>query len=439
MRGTTIALAIALGVAGARAADDTPPSYADTTLTGDWNGLRSTLRDQGIVFTLTQTGDVLGNPTGGIEQAVEYDNVFEAQLDLDMAMLAGWTGGKIHLAGYAIQGPGLTASVGNLLTLTSVEAQPGLRVGEVYVSQSFLNEEVTLKFGQILADQNFAISPTAGLFVNSTFGWPGLFALDLPGGGPAYPLAVPGAQLILKPDDAWTLQAAIFNGSPTDNDTGLGFEPDGVFAIAEASYSYMPGKNDHSLPVTYKVGAWYNSQEFDSLTTASNGVSLANPLASANPLQLSGDFALYAIADRTLWQEAGSGGDTLNGFARVAVAPQQDRNLISWYFDLGLTYKGLLPGRDDDIAGLAFAYAQLSDGAIEIVEAENAFGGLSQPVPTAEAVIEATYQIAVTSAVSVQPFLQYVIHPGGNAEDPETPGEPIPNATILGARLALSF
>jgi porin len=329
--------------------------------------------------------------------------------------------------------------------VTSVEADPGFRLGEFYVSQSLLNNTVTLKLGQILADQNFAISNTASLFVNSTFGWPGIFAADLPGGGPAYPFATPGAQIIVKPDDAWTLQAAMFNGSPTGsnpngNANGLAFPMgDGVFAIAEAAYAYTPGKGDHGLPGTYKIGAWYNSESFDSLSTASNGVSLADPLSNGNPRRLSGDYAIYAVADQTLWQEPGSSDNGLNGFVRVAVAPQSDRNSMNWYLDTGLAYKGLLPGRDNDTAGVSFAYASISSGMSDLVKAQNAFNQASQPVPNSEVVIEATYQAAVTPGLSAQPFFQYVIRPGGNATDPDKPNSRIQNAAIFGLRVAATF
>ncbi len=131
-------LALAALCGSANAADDTPPSYASTTLTGAWNGVRDQLRARGVTFTLTGTGDVLGNVAGGLKTAAAYDNLFELQGDFDLSLLAGWTGAKLHIAGYAIAGPGLTVDVGNLLTITSVEAEPGLRLGEVFVSQGFL-------------------------------------------------------------------------------------------------------------------------------------------------------------------------------------------------------------------------------------------------------------------------------------------------------------
>lgn len=45
-------------------------------------------------------------------------------------------------------------------------------------------------------------------------------------------------------------------------------------------------------------------------------------------------------------------------------------------------------------------------------------------------VLEATYQIMLTPWLSLQPDIQYVIHPSGTN---------IPNALVLGARTAMSF
>ncbi len=440
----SLGLALAL-VGGAAKSDENPPSYNETSLTGDWNGIRTRLRDDGVTITVTQTSDVLGNISGGLRTGTAYDGVLQLQGDFDMSRLIGWTGGGLHISGYMIQGQGLSSkNVGNLLTVTSVEADPGSRLGEFYISQSLRDEAVTLKLGQILADQNFAISNTASLFVNATFGWPGIFAEALPGGGPAYPYAVPAAQIIVKPSETWTLQAAVFNGSPTGADpngnaNGLAFPlGNGILSVVEAAYSYQPGKGDQGLPGTYKIGAWYNSETVPSLSTASNDVSLADPHSSNFPKQLSGSYAIYAIADQTLSQGFGNGDNGLNGFVRVAIAPQQDRNLINWYFDTGLTYKGLLPGRDSDTVGISFAYASIGSGKTDLVKARNFFGSASQPLPSSEAVVEATYQATVTPYFYVQPFFQYVIRPGANTTITND-GSRIQNAPIFGLRAMATF
>jgi porin len=74
-----------------------------------------------------------------------------------------------------------------------------------------------------------------------------------------------------------------------------------------------------------------------------------------------------------------------------------------------------------------------------LAKADIAFSGMSQPIPDYEAVIEVTYQAQVTQWLAVQPFFQYIIHPGGNAADPNDPGSAIGNATVFGLRTAVTF
>jgi porin len=44
-------------------------------------------------------------------------------------------------------------------------------------------------------------------------------------------------------------------------------------------------------------------------------------------------------------------------------ASPSDRNLISFYADGGMTFKGLIPGRADDTFGISVGYAQISEQA----------------------------------------------------------------------------
>jgi porin len=114
----------------------------------------------------------------------------------------------------------------------------------------------------------------------------------------------------------------------------------------------------------------------------------------------------------------------LGWFGRIAFEPQ-DRNFIGFYFDLGLTYKGLLPSRDADTLGVAFAYAQLSSGAQQAEIDEGSVG------VGAEMALEVTYQAQITKWLSIQPDLQVIINPGGN--------QVLNNALVIGGRVSITF
>jgi len=438
-------LALAADAAsGGDPAPAAPPGLLERdALTGDWGGVRPWLEGRGVTIGLSWTGEVLGNAGGGLKQGTVYDGVAEAEVDFDFEKLFAWKGATLHASGYWIQGRGLsTYYVGNLLTVSSIEAAAAWRLNEVYLEQILFDDVVSVRAGQIAADQEFWISDTASLFINSTFGWPGINATDLPGGGPAYPLPTPGVRVRVSPDDAWTLRGAIYNGNPEGahgNDNGLEFPVDqGVFAIVEAAYAYA---SKDGLAGTWKAGTWYDSEDLDNLSVARNGRSLASPRARGGPRQESGDYSLYAMVDHQLWRKPGSDDGGLSGFLRLAVAPEQDRNPISFYLDTGLAFKGPLPGRDDDIVGVAFALADMSPDLARLDRRRNRITGVDGPVADYEAVVEATYQFAATPWLSVQPFAQYVFHPGGNVANPNgaRPASALEDAAVLGVRSGVTF
>ncbi|MBS7537767.1 carbohydrate porin [Ancylobacter lacus] len=431
-----LAALLALAPAPAR-----PDDAAAATLTGDWGGARTALAARGVTLSGSWTGEVLANTRGGMRTGAVFDGLAEAQLDLDLGTLAGWNGARFHASGYWIEGRGLSAGyVGNLLTVSNIEAEAGWRLNELYLEQGLANGALSLRVGQIAADTEFWQSQTASLFINSSFGWPGLNAQDLPGGGPAYPLPTPGARLRWSPPGPWSVQVGLYNGNPLGGDgnaNGLDFPLDqGLFAIAEASYA-APDNGG-----TWRVGAWYNSNAYDDLSTAADGLSLADPAAGA-PATHVGNYALYAIADRPLWAGRLPNGASasLSGFVRVAVAPEADRSPLTLYADAGLALTGPLPGRPNDIAGLAVAWAKTSPALARLDRAANGYDGTDGPVEDYEAVLEITYQAAVTPWLTVQPFAQYVVHPGGNVPNPmgNDPAQAMADALVVGVRTGVVF
>lgn len=436
--------------APAFAQDATKPAAAEDssiwtreTLTGDWGGLRTTLEEHGISFEMNETDEVLGNVSGGIRQGAAFDGKTQVQMTLDLEKLVAWPGAKIVSSFYQIHGRDLSSdNIGNLLTVSNIAAPPSTRLGDLYIEQSLLDDVVNIRLGQFAADEEFLTSDVAGVFINSTFGWPGINASDLPGGGPAYPYSTPGVRVRVTPDPAFSVQGAVFNGNPLGKNGDWGgteFPLEGVFAILEATYTTMPGKDDPGLGGNFKVGAWYSSLRFDDLHMDDTGLSLANPDSSGVPASHPRNFGLYASVDHQLWRTPGSADGGLSGFVRFATAPQQDRNPIYVYVDAGLTWKGTFPDRDDDIVGIAFAWANLSHSLRSLDADTIAFTGVSQPIRSSEMVLELTYQAPITPWLTVQPDFQYVIRPSGNVPNPIDPTTTLGNAAVLGLRTSIKF
>ena len=77
---------------------------------------------------------------------------------------------------------------------------------------------VSIRFGQLAADAEFFYSDLSQIFLQSD--WATITAVNLPGGGPAYPLSAVGARIKYEfPKDASFL-FAIFNGDPAGPCTG---------------------------------------------------------------------------------------------------------------------------------------------------------------------------------------------------------------------------
>ena len=144
------------------------------------------------------------------------------------------------------------------------------------------------------AVDEFLTSPTAQGLINGTFGWAAINAANMHSGGPAYPLATPGARLQVRPVPELALRAAVFSGDPAGADCngnpqicnlhGRTFSfAGGALFIAEAEYGINQAKKAAGLPGVYKIGAWratanYADQRFG-LTGAGGAVSLADPAA----------------------------------------------------------------------------------------------------------------------------------------------------------------
>ncbi|PKU21442.1 carbohydrate porin [Telmatospirillum siberiense] len=429
--------------------------WSQDTLTGDWGGLRTRLVDSGVTIGLTEVSELLGNVSGGQRQGFDYMGRTELAVDLDLEKLLGWHGSLIHANGYQIHGRGLTGHNlgGNMLDPSNIEATRTTRLFDAYFQQALLDDTLSVRIGQIAADDEFLTSQYAANFINGTFGWAGIMAADLPSGGPAYPLATPGVRVKYAPNEQLSWQTALFNGDPAGsqagndnaqirNRAGTTFSTNrDLFAITEAAYAFPADRQAGELPATVKLGGWYHSARFDDLRYDVDGDKIG--ATGADPRRNVNNYGLYGVIDKMLIAKPDTEDQGLSGFLRMAGAPD-DRNLVSFYVDTGLNYKGLFEGRDSDIAGIAFSFAKVSDAASDRDKDYNrANPGATRPVRDYEAVIELTYQYAAAPWWIIQPDIQYIIHPAGYAASPTAdtslPASAMKDAFVLGARTTVKF
>ena len=410
------------------------------------------LFDLGYNFHVNYAGDVLGNPMGGVKQGATYEGLLEMAVDGDLDRIAGLSGATFHVNAYVIHGRGLSKNnIFNFLTVTEIEALATTRLYEAWFEQALFGGVASIRIGQLGADTEFFISDFGALYFNATFGWPNIWAADLPSTGPNYPLATPGIRLKVTPNDQIALLAALFNGDTSGagftglqeifDRAGINFRlRDPPFLVAEAQYKYNLDTTSAGLGGTARLGAWYQFGGFADQRFGTDGLSLASPLSNGNPLNHRGDYGVYGIIDQMVWHLPGD--DPKKGvgvFARVSASPP-DRNLVDLYADGGINFIGPWDKRPDDTFGLAVAYSPVSP-SVSGLDSDNVFFARTPlPIRDHEAALELTYQAQIVPGWIVQPDFQYIFHPRNGAIDPLNPAVGrIPDAAVLGIRTAIKF
>ncbi len=411
---------------------------------GDPAGVRKWLKDRGLQWTVYYTNDILSNLSGGIKRGTIDQGKVELQVTTDLDKAAGLKGLTFYWNAFEIYNTGRIRRdyVGGMNTIAAIEAAATVRLSELWLEQKILNDAASFRAGQLVADNEFFFSDLSQMFLQSDY--PTSAASNQPGGGPAYPLATPGARLRfdLGEHKDTTLLFAIFNGDPAgpcpgDPDTcnryGLNFRVhDRALLYAEAQFRRNEQKNDAGLASQIKIGAWSHLGQFADQHYDVTGLSLASPLSSGVPAMHRGDSGIYGVVDQQLYRPKGGGANSgISVFSRFSWSPP-DRNLVDRYVDAGIVFNGLVPGRPDDMFGAAFIYAHFSNSVQAFDMDRIAAGSLITPPRDYEANFEFSYVARVMPGWTVQPVFTYVQHPSGT-------GVRYPDAKVTGVRSVMKF
>jgi porin len=415
----------------------------------DTRNPREILADWGIQFSLTYIGETFANATGGISRGGTYTGRLDLGTTIDLQKLMGWTGATFHANMYQIHGDGLSRSfVGNLMLVSSVEALPSTRLYELWIEQALVGGKLLVKVGQQPSDVEFIDSKYDDLFANSALGWPGITGVDLPGGGPSPPLAVPGIRIKAMPTDNITAYLAIFDGyasppnSPLDpqiaNPHGVLFRVnDPPWIIGQLKYGFDVGEGH---PATITGGGWKHLGTFDNLSVSTNGLPLADPLSTGLPQQMRGNQGIFAVYEQLLTKAIPGSDNGIGYFLRTSISPG-DRNLIGFYLDGGIEFIGMWDARPNDKFGVAMTYAKISSGARQADIDERIYTGIPIPIRDYEAVLEMSYGAQITPNWNLQPIFEYVFHPGGGVVNPSDPTQTqrIKDAAVFGLRTTITY
>ena len=382
-----------------------------------------------ILFGALQAADPVTLPT----------TPFKAGVDLKLGLGAGWRDGAnlgtathglaiAHLDWAPAAADGAPSWQGHLSVLGLAGQGPsGKYLSDVFGADNTEGPEsvrlyswwlerndgpCNLRFGALLADDEFAATECGGHFLNSAFGWPAFISANTVNTGPAFYIAGLGARLRWSPSETNSWMLGIFDGDTFDSPTGdPGVNPHGLhfrtggsqgwFIIGETSWQASPQAVD-----VWKAGVWLHTADFSDVYRDSSGHPVAT---SGNPAALHrGNYGVYSSVEHTFQGKNGETG-SMNGHVRVGFSPG-DRSALNWVADAGLHWHGLLPSRPQDVLAFGYVYGHFSSD----FAANARLTSPGVPAPDFEQVVEANYEYVLREKVSLQPDIQWIMHTGGS-------------------------
>jgi carbohydrate-selective porin OprB len=227
------------------------------------------------------------------------------------------------------------------------------------------------------------------------------------------------------------------NGNPGNN-------PNGLYVCSE--FGWEPRLGCDKMEGKYAFGMiWWGIQDENFLPVVQSGSGTKAKAVNAGSFNM-GSWAWYFQADQMLYRVRESPAGILSKkglymFNLWNFSPSR-YSLLDLYYQTGLVYQGLIPGRPDDRLGIAFGSAWFSsdaasayDQTYRIQSAAMLAAGKSvhpaQAQPTWGGVLEVDYQCMLTKWISVKPFLEYVMNPQQNGT--------LGNVFVLGTQAAVRF
>lgn len=385
---------------------DNPTFWTRDFLTGNWNGWRDRLYEQGIDLYALQIVDTYAQPTGGLSQSSAVNSLTLVGTDLHTDRLGWWPNGQLHVTAALIETESLARDSIGALNSTYFNDAPtnGARLFEVWYGQKFNNNKGEVRVGTQYPFVRIASNQPSSMFSNTAFDYPHFL-----GTTPDLGMSVPYAAAPFGIQLSYSFSPEIFfigqlsdgfqdpsGGIENYRNLSIGLSgQEGMEGILELSYKPNQRRDSTGLPGNYKAGIQFHTGRFN-----------VNNTANSESTQR-GNGAIYAMGDQMLYAEPGSRTQGLTGFLKTVFTPYEDINTVEFHVAGGLTYEGLIPKRDRDVLGLAIAYTQISEG---LRDADRIAG---TSVRDAETVAELIYSADIAPWWNLIGSVQYIINPGG--------------------------
>jgi porin len=365
-------------------------------------GYRTALEQKGLVVESIITTDVVGNVSGGIKRDAVFLTNYDLAFALDTEKAGLWKGGRAFLYLLGNTGEAPSELIGDLQINDNIEAPESFKVFEAWYEHSFSDNFWAALFGLHDYNGEFYVSEYGLSLIHSSFG----IGPELSQISPSiFPTSALGFRLRINPSETSYLLAALYDGVAGNPDnprgTHIRFDGgDGLFYALEAGVRAGEGYNYYKAA----IGFWYHTAEFIDFREESQDT----------------NHGFYALLEKSLLRESEDEAQGLGAFLQLGLT-RESRNIVGQYLGAGLSYTGILPGRNSDVTTLGVAHAIASSD----------YQSTSETIADFETAFELNYKLLITSYFAITPDIQWVINPGA------TKG--IDDALILGLRMELAM
>lgn len=371
----------------------------------EWQGLRHEEPARLLTFEPVYYGEVFTNARGGktTKDATRYLGLLDLGIRFDLDETPTGIPGQVYFLVENTHGRGLTQDfVGDTQVISNIDSLGNVtQLGEYWWESEWLDNLVTLRLGRQDMNADFQRIDSAEHFVQSTFGLSPSTAF------PTYPDQAAGAVMLVKLTDDWQWKGGVWNAFVQNRDWGFS-DNHSFLAVTELEYRYTSadggllgaGFLGVGLPGAFSIGALYESE----------GELEGELVSPVREYYVQWEQALYRPGLSDHAQDQGLA--AFVGYYPRFPGGQPIAQSIGDSAVAGLTYTGLLPGREADVIGVGVAWSELFQG------------GTNRETAT-----ELFYRAVWSSRLSFQPDMQYIASPSGIYRD----------ALVAGIRMEVSF
>ncbi len=324
-------------------------------------------------------GEVFTNTKGGVSTngATRYNALLDLPVVINFDKMDAPLPGRFFLLAQNTHGRGLTQDfVGDTLVLSNIDSGNNImQVSEYWWEFPLFEDNVSVRLGKQDINTEFKLLEYAADFIQSSFG------LSPSETAPTYPNPSMGVVVLNQLTDSLQFKIGVWD-SLAEGGT-WGFSGNNLHTVI-AELQHTHALDGGQLPGSVEIGAGFFS------SGDVNGESL--PEAHGYYVQVQQYvFREFDCCDNSLQGLALFG----SFFPRFGESGDIDRGIENSLV-LGMTYRGPIPGRNQDVVGVGYAWAKLN-----------------QAGPNDEEVIEFFYKAQLTDFMSLQPDLQFIGTPSG--------------------------